>query len=110
MPPDGMNQSTTRAFKAALYHRAKLPKSLWTDVFEHADRHEDIELTRDVPVIAFDELDTITQSGSFSPFARKNYLLVGNIVGLHCNAIVLRHVQRQRAPATACIDDCLPGL
>ena len=79
------------------------------DVLEHADRHERIEFAVDVAVVVLDELHAVVQSFGPRAFARIGDLLGGYVVGLHRDAVVLGHVQRQRAPAAARFDHRFAG-
>ena len=65
------------------------------DVFQHADRHYRIELPADVAIVVFDELDAIVEPFRAGPPAGVLDLLVRNVVGMHRDAVMPRHVQRK---------------
>ncbi len=102
-----MQQAAAVGAHRAIDHAAQIAVVLEADVLQHADRHERVERARDVPVVVLDELDAIGE-----PLARRALPRVGDLVRreierLHPHAVMPRHVQRERAPSAAGLDDAL---
>src|SRR6185437_17079761 len=66
-------------------------------------------MARDVAIVVLDVLDSRAHSELRGAGTRVGHLLVRNIEGADLDAVVLRHVKSQRAPATTRLDDALSG-
>src|SRR5689334_2959485 len=99
--PDGMNQPAALALEAPVYHRPEFAVAIGSDMLQHADGYEGIEFALYVAVVVLDELDPAAESFGARPFAGMDDLLPGNVERLHRHAVILRHVQRECAPAAA---------
>lgn len=90
--------------------RAERRKVSAADVFQHADRYEDIEVTGDIAIVVLDEFDAIEELFRGGAFAGKADLLARDVERLDPCPVMSGHVQRQRAPAAAGLDDRVPRL
>ena len=75
------------------------------DVFEHADGDEHVVCSADVAVVVVDELDAIRQAFARGATPGEGQLFGRQVEGLHADAVVPGHEERQRAPAAAGFDD-----
>jgi hypothetical protein len=75
-----------------------------------ADRDEHVAALIDLAVVVLDEGDAVGQFRCCSAVLCIGDLFSGVVIGDHLDAVMLRHVQGQCAPAAARLDDFLPGL
>ncbi len=81
-----------------------------SNVLQHPHRNECITLSRNVPVIVFDEFHAAGQPQFFGAPAGEEDLFAGNVERPDGYAVTARHVQSQGAPPAACLDNALPWL
>src|ERR1035438_4910264 len=93
--PDRMNQAAAFGSQRTLRHATQLRVIFPADMFEHADRHEGIVGSTDVPVIIFDKFDPALHALLAGAPAGELELLLGNVEGPHFGAIAAGNVQRQ---------------
>ena len=86
------------------------PEIVKADVLEHPDRDERIEFPFDAAVVIVDELHSIGEAFAAGTVAGKRQLFPRDVERLHPRSIMLRHMQRQRAPAAPGFDDGVPWL
>ena len=79
-------------------------------MLQHADGYERVAALVDLAVVVLDERHASVKVLGSHPLPRESNLLFGIVVGDHVDAVVFRHMYRQRTPAAACFDDLLPGL
>src|SRR5208282_4807036 len=79
------------------------------DVLQHADRYERVKSPGNIPIVVLDELHPPGQSFVSCLHSRILNLFTGDIEGFHGNAVMFRHVQREGAPAAACVHNCFSG-
>ena len=77
------------------------------DVLEHADGDEGVEASSRVAVVVLPKLYAAPHAPAQRRQAREADLLRGQVVRLHLDAVVLRHVERQRTPAAARLEHAL---
>ena len=85
-------------------HFAQLGVVIRADVLQHADRGEDVELAANRPIVVLDELDARLQPLGLGVLAGRADLLAGDVIGLHVDAVMPRHVKGQCPPAASRLD------
>src|SRR5206468_8315323 len=110
VPADEVQQPASGIADHPVDHASQVRVAAYPDMLEHPHRHEHIRLSRDVPVIVFDELDPAVQSLFPCPPPRIHGLLMREIEGFDSHTIVSGHVKRQASPAETGLRYRLPGL
>src|SRR5580700_2483822 len=91
---DEMHQSASGIADRAVDNFSEFRIAVRVHMLQHSHRHENIEFSRDIPVIVFNELHLSVQSLLVRALACKQNLFAGDIVGLHGHSILTSHVQR----------------
>ena len=107
---DRVDESEAVGLQDALDELTERPEVGQAHMFQHANRNEYIAALIDRAVVVLDERHTVVQPHCRCAFFRVRDLFPGVVVGAYLDAVMLCHVQGQRAPAAACLDDSLPRL
>ena len=107
---DAVHEAAAFRRQRAAHQRAEILVVALADVLEHADRDERVVRARQIAVVVLDELDLAVEAELLGPRARVRDLLLRDVEAAHAHAVVLRHEQREAAPAAAGLDDALAGL
>src|ERR1035438_3698166 len=94
---DEMQKSAASVADGAMNHAAQLRVVLTPDMLQHANGGKHVELAVDIAVIVLDKFHSRSDTCFFRPLARPHDLFVRNVEGFHPDAVVLRHVDGQRA-------------
>ena len=106
---DRVDQPAAVRLQASLDQVGEHSEVALADVLEHSHRHERVVASRDVPVVVLDEFDAALQAAAPGRLSRVADLLLRQVERAHHDAVVLGHVQCERAPAAAHLDDGLAG-
>jgi hypothetical protein len=104
---DEVQQTAPFRLEPAIDQLAELRVVAPAHVLEHADGDERVEAALRAAVVVLDELHPTAEPTAQRRCAREADLLGRHVEGLHRDAVVLGHVERERAPAAAGLEHAL---
>lgn len=102
---DEVKQPPALIADGSMDHGSECRVVLRSHVLQHSHGHENIELAGHVSIIVFDELDPVIQVLFVNASLRTTNLLMGNIERFHMDTVIARHMEGQRSPTAAGLDN-----
>src|SRR3954447_18940005 len=110
-PCDAVVQQPSASRQQGAELRGVLVDPFFADVLDHADAGDRVELlAADLAVVLHSDVDLVADAGLFSMFARSSRLRLRQGDAGDVDVVLLGRVHDPAAPATADVENALPGL